>query len=395
MTAEPTDDALLPPEGRLLLLAAQAYPDAGAAARLARTISEGVDWDRFLTTAHAHGVHPLAARTLLACAANLVPAREQQVLRGWLHRTLARNLQLLRGLEAMLNLFQAAGIPVVCLKGPGLAITGYGGLDARASNDLDLLVPPGQLGQATATLLAAGFTRPYPHLTPEEADYFLLDFGYHQSFFRQRDRLTVELHWSLGHEDLGVAEVAESFWSRCHKAEAEGVSLPVMSPVETLLFQARHAAAHGWNVLRHLCDFHAAARRLAPDDWARVAAEARRTQQTAALGVSVLLVREYFGEAIPGPVGSLMGTDRHIHRLARLATRGLRDNLRRGTFHAPSFALPWLLQPGIVAWLRRLQSLSHPCIHERNWIRLPRPLWPLYYVLRPLRLAIKYGRRIG
>lgn len=393
LTTMPPRLPWLPPEARLLLLAAEPCPDARTAPRLGQAIGEGLHWDRFNTTAHAHGVHPLAARTLLASVASCIPAGEQQVLRAWLHRTLGRNLQLVQSLGEILELFQAAAIPVVCLKGPGLAVSAYGGLEARACNDLDLMVPPGQSASAAAALLAAGFARTLGHLTPAERAFFQPEAGHHQIFLRQRDHLMIELHSSLGHEDLGQASVGAPFWSRCDNLWVEGVSLPVLSPLETVLFQARHAAAHGWNVLRHLCDFQAVARRLSPNDWERVAAEARRTRQTTSLGVTTLLVQEYFGAAMPVPVAPLIGTSRRIQWLARQASRGLHANLRLGTCHAPSFALPCLRQPGIMPWLRGFHDLIRPSLRERDWVRLPRPLWPLYYLLKPVRVAVKYGRR--
>ena len=400
VTVPPPIHALLPLEARLLILSAQSRLDAASTARLRQTIEEGVVWARFFRIAHAHGVHPLVARTLLGCGADLMPSREQEVLRGWLHRTFGRNLQLIRGLGEILSSFKTTGIPAVCLKGPGLALRAYGGLEARACNDLDVIVPPGNLARASALLLDLGFERIFPHLTPEERAFFLRGFGHHETFLRQRDRLAVELHWSLGHEELGAASVSDLIWERCEQVGAEGVLLPVMPRVETVLYQARHAGQHWWNVLRHLCDFHETAQQLQPGDWETVVAEAKRSRHSAVLGVTALLVREYFGTAIPGPIERLFGLkgiDRAVHWQAGLASRCLAANLREGAWQRPPVLLGGMRQPGLIAWVRQLAPLlvavSRPCIHERNWVWLPAPLWPLYYLIRPVRLGLKYGRR--
>ena len=45
-------------------------------------------------------------------------------------------------------------------------------------------------------------------------------------------------------------------------------------------------------------------------------------------------------------------------------------------------------------WLRHyMKDAVMPCDLDEAVVRLPRPLSPLYYVIRPIRLAAKYLRR--
>jgi len=370
-------------------VAVEAHHGPEFAARLSEAVAAGVNWNWFLKTAYAHGVHPLAARNVLACEGNHLPPKVEGILRRWLQHTLARNLHLVRGLEEILADFEAAGICVVCLKGPALAASVFGGLEVRASNDLDLIVPREQVERASEVLQAAGFSKAFGNLTSEELRFFRPRFGLPFTFLRSWDRLQVELHWAFERYE-SPPDLA--FWKRSQQVTVEGVSLPIMPPKDVVLFAARHAAVHGWNVLRHLCDFREAGRHLAPADWEAVASAARRTRQTAALAVTALLVRDYFGSAVPESIRMFSARGWRVPWLARRASRHLLENLRVGTARAASPTIAWVLQPGLTAFWHRLELAIRPCVLEREWVRLPRPLWPLYYLLRPVRLILKYGR---
>jgi len=95
-----------------------------------------------------------------------------------------------------------------------------------------------------------------------------------------------------------------------------------------------------WNVLR-TCATSAKLPASGAADWEAVASAARRTRQTAALAVTALLVRDYFGSAVPESIRVFSARGWRVPWLARRASRHLLENLRVGTARAASPTIAW------------------------------------------------------
>jgi Uncharacterised nucleotidyltransferase len=106
-------------------------------------------------------------------------------------RQAERSKRLLAALGEILGAFRAAGVPCLLLKGLGLGARYYGGLDRRATRDIDLLVREGDLRAAEGALEAIGFRR--ASIVPVRA----LALRFTHAFDCVRGDLTVDLHWTL------------------------------------------------------------------------------------------------------------------------------------------------------------------------------------------------------
>jgi hypothetical protein len=175
-----------------LCLRARWEPSALEAARQEVTLQADVDWDVFLQEARREGVSPLLYD--VACGQGLFPPPVEGALRLDYYATARRNALAVRQLEEALCCLDAAGVPVIVLKGAALAQAVYGNVALRPMADLDLLVHERDVPAALDALARVGYERPGAELRP----------GYLSTYCNQVTVTKVggggrpiEVHWHL------------------------------------------------------------------------------------------------------------------------------------------------------------------------------------------------------
>ena len=150
-----------------------------------------------------------------------------------------------------------------------------------------------------------------------------------------------------------------------------------------------HAAKHLWMRLIWICDT-AETLRTQVVDWGVVCAQARTLGIVRMLGVSFWLVQRLFGVDIPGPAQEIADGDSRVRDLgeafaARLARSATYD------FESTEY-FRWILRlrerrPDRGRYLWRL--VWTPGEGDIAAVRLPEALFPLYRVVRAVRLIRK------
>lgn len=375
----------LRPEQGVLLCCARARLGPAERDRLRDLLRSGLSWGRLRRLADYHGLAPLLYRHLSACAADLCPA---DVLRPWhaaAASVLAANMRLSAELVALVKLFRREGIGLAAFKGPVAATAYYGDLGSRTFVDLDVLVPPAQARAACAALVRAGYAPHFP-LRPGWDEVYLRR-SCERVFDRAEPAATVDLHWGLLPPGYSFTPPAGEVWGRLGAVRLGGEEVPTLGPEDTLLFFCLHAAKHDWASLHWLCDL-AELLRARPGldwDWARAAAE--RGGAWRLVQVGLLLARGLLDA--PVPAEALRG-GRGAEALAAEATRDI-----LGGVEHPGPRWPWrsLYFRGMERGRDRARLvhdlLLAPSVHEWGLVPLPPALAPLYYAVRPFRLAVR------
>jgi hypothetical protein len=146
-----------------------------------------------------------------------------------------------------------------------------------------------------------------------------------------------------------------------------------------------HAAKHGWKQLSWLCDIAQLARSRALD-WQALLAQAERLGIERIVSVTFLLAQKLLGAAVPPPFD--------LERDARaeaLALRILQQIVTEEEFDPESLAYFRLMVELRERGRDRASFLWRLCVTpgvgEWSAIQLPRPLFPLYRVVRVFRLS--------
>ena len=379
-----------PPSGRpehaLLLAVARSAADP---AREAEQAADGVDWEAFLALARRNRLLPHAHRLLATWEP--VPETVRSLLRTEFlangNRALGRAAELRRLIRAM----EEAGVTAAAYKGPALAVRAYGHLGLRTYADLDLLVAPADVPAAAGVLEGCGYRSAYAFSPAQDAVFRRTDGDY--PYHHPRTAALVELHCHVSSARFCATLPSAELIARARPVPIGGGEVPAPADDDLFLALCLHGAKHRWARLEWLAAAAALARRAGVDLDAAVrrasAAGARRTTLLA-----LLLARDALGLPVTESIGRALAADPVLHALAGEAralwldaaadeydtAANLRFNfrLRDGAADRARYAARWLFVPSPEDWA---------------WVRLPDALAPLYRVLRPLRLAARYGRR--
>ncbi len=306
-----------------------------------------------------------------------VPEPVQAELKGQYLANALRNQLLAEELARLLSLLGEAGIRAVPLKGVALAQSLYGEVAARVCVDIDILVPPANVDQTIALLLASGYRA-------EPNDPYLsklaLRHGRHFSLVREGRGISflLELHWILVQHSSKNDEAVRDLWAEARPQSCFDAPAFSLSPEWEFLYLSIHAVDHEWRSLKWLIDIHEIVSAW-PIDWPRVVKKAERFELSLPVRQTLAMSSVLLGTPVPScyspaalPAGVKLFPDNPPSEEAEnaLAFRHLR------LLHGP--------------WdkLRYFSSiLFAPKSTDLKFLRLPSALGFLYYLIRPVRLA--------
>ncbi|MEB3308206.1 MAG: nucleotidyltransferase family protein [Cyanobacteriota bacterium] len=269
---------------------------------------------------------------------------------------------MLEELHGILPCFQAAGIPVMLLKGPELASRFHGGLHERGYGDLDLLVH-GRDRRATLQLLS---TLGYAQRSRVLLSRTLMAQVNH-GFDFSRHGVRLDLHWCLSRQP-GFRIDEEGFWQRGVGWSVAGLELTVPHPADELhhlLISAFADLQRGALRLQSLLDLKAVMATLHPFEETAFLA-AREQERTAAVCRSMLAILRALLPAQGNGAAQARSNEPKLTRsqmlgLLQPAPLGLPLKLwcaRRLPVSLPSYGLWWL------ASLPLRAAASHPALRR-------------------------------
>ncbi|MEB3184186.1 MAG: nucleotidyltransferase family protein [Cyanobacteriota bacterium] len=166
----------------------------------------------------------------------------------------------------ILPILQAAGVRVLVVKGPALAMQTIGRPLGRGGGDLDLLLAPQDLPAAVALLTKRGFESP-AGLFPRDLTSFwgrYARWAGHELSLHRPGSPWLDLHWALGTLRTPLPRF-ESLWKERTEVLLNGRSLPTLGLRHAFLHACLHAASDQWMNLHHLLDVVHLAQQLPPD----------------------------------------------------------------------------------------------------------------------------------
>jgi hypothetical protein len=340
-------------------------------------------FDALWRTAVEHRVDLLIAATLPYEATEL-SAEARRALDE--HRAQADVRDLLRHRELcrLVEAFVRHGVPMLILKGAGLAYLVYADTALRPALDMDLWARRADLDAAEAALVDCGYRR----LTEPDTEVASTQrhYGRHDGLGQ---RHVVDLHWRVANPEV-FADVLtfDEAWPRALPIDALGPAARTLDLPDALLLACVHRVAHHHDegLLLWLWDIHLLVSHLDEARLLRVVERARHHRVSSVVAHSLARARECFGTAVPDTV---------------------MDALRQATppepsaqfLDAPSLATE--LRSSLVAldsWSDRWRLLREHLLPPRAYMRAkyatwPGPLLPVAYLHRAVRGAPRWFKR--
>jgi hypothetical protein len=355
-----------------------------------------MEWEYLLRMADEHSMMPLLFWHLADAPPELVPATVLARLRERFHHNAQRNLFLTAKLIKLLNLLKAHELPAIPYKGLVLAASSYGNLALREFVDLDLLVHKRDVPRAKELLSAAGYQPQFRLTRAQEAAF--LRYNCEHAFVHEDDRSMVDLHWAITERFFSFPLDPECLWERLHRVPLGGSDVPTFSPEDSLLILCVHGSKDAWERLKYVCDVAELVRTHQDMDWRRVVERAGRLGSERMLFLGLLLARDLLEMPLPEEVSRRAHTDPAVEVLVRQMS----ERLFRRIDHSPRRFAEMPFRPIHMKMRERLRDKVRYLVRFAtthtvgDWMALPlpKPFFFLYYVLRPIRLARNYGRKL-
>jgi hypothetical protein len=372
-----------------LLIACGALSAARHAPNRVTTLAaEHLDWHLFLRMAAGHGMSAIASRAL-APHANLVPAEILAALRTR-HLTIsARALFLANELLAVIEILDHDGIAAIAFKGPTLAAMAFDEPGLREFSDLDVLVRPAAITGARRSLIAHGYRPQCSDLRAVESPIFQC----YEETFVAADRVTaLDLHWRILPRYLSFPD-DNALWSRAQRIELRGRSLSTLAIEDLVLFLCVHGAKHGWPLLSWICDLAGLLHRNSAIDWQAMLVRADSVHAHRSLMLGLRLAHDLMDAPIPPGLIASLTDDPIVARLTRRVLQAMFRNFGDRTGLAQELMIPLRSIESTRAKIRYLAGRAFtPTLDDWHAMPLPAPLFPLYYLTRPFRLAFAQAK---
>jgi len=360
----------------------------GPADRIREGLSSPLDWPRLLDLVDHHRVVPQVYGALSALS-YLVPSQPLNALRSRYQDNARNALWFTAELARILNHLEAGGIKAMPFKGPVLAQTLYGEVTGRQFGDLDILILPADVPKAKGALLALGY-QCEPQLRPQDEPAYLAS-GCGYVFHSPAGRNLLDLQWRIVPRFYSIDFEVADLLKRADEIVVNGCPMRTLRPEDLLLVLCVHAAKHVWTQLSWLCDIAQLAKSRCLD-WNAIQDEANRLGIERIVNLNLLLAHKLLGSPLPKPTchserseESVVGRNRET---ADAILRIIERSTPCDTESLPYFRLMLRLRERRQDQARFLWRLTvTPSVSEWSAVRLPKPLQPLYRLVRLSRLV--------
>src|ERR1700674_1628357 len=376
-------------EEELLLCCARTRIDAEMASRIRQLLQGDVDWVYLIKLATEHQIAPLLSHNLWEMFPDACPAPILDQLRSLLRANAARNIFLAYQLIKVVELLEAHGIPTIAYKGPILAESIYGNVALRWFVDLDVWVHPWNYHfRVTDELVAHGW-----QVTSEGTDW--------ERTCTNPSGVQLDVHAGLASRHMPFRLDFDQVWNRCVKVTVAGEELKTFAPPDLLMVLCVQLSKDAGIAIRlpliKVCDIAESVRSYQHLDWIALLREADSLGVRRRLSLGLLTADHMLGLAVPKHV---WWNDQVVPDLTSLVTH-IRERVLGET--GIGYSRPDLLDGS--RWFSEVQECLQdrvklfreffravtPNVRDYSLVRLPRALFPLYYLVRPIRLVRKHS----
>jgi len=365
-----------------------------AIAKEIREIAQGpLDWDYVINTAAENSVMPLLGRSLESLAGEILPPVWTNRVKGACRANTLRCLLLTGELIKILDQLEGRKILAIPYKGPVLAVQAFGDIALREYEDIDLVICQRDLSKAHEVMLGLGFRPRFPWIHSSGysgASASLIPGEY--NYVDDARRIIVELHTEITLRHFPIAPDLDEISQWLVPISLSGHTVRTFSPADNLSALCIHGAKDIWERISWVADISELIQVENGIDWDAVwkRAEEFRAERMVSLGLA--LASDLLEAPLPAEVRSRVEKDEFATATAReLKIKLLQRNPQPLSGAARIRFRRRMIAGNISGWRYAARLAMAPAEEDWETIRLPRPLSPLYFALRPLRLLQKYG----
>lgn len=379
-------------EAAAVVVACRIFVGTATVAEFQEVVSvNGFDWRAFYRLAGVHHIRPIVFKAIHTAD---LPDDIRQKLQQMSRRFALRNLDHARELVRLSKLFAAQHITAVPYKGSVLGVKYYKDLTLRESSDLDFLMDTGAKHVLALKEVMAGAGYIDKSDIPESFLNTYLKYSREYSFDMmegEERKFHAEFHWYVASQ---VFDFDRPMPNKVLFESAGSMDL-LNEPVKTLSDEGNllsvvlhHGLNQKWGQLKYVMDMCMVLQHSKELDLDRVRGIVKAYGFAKPLELGVFLVAEMLG--VKAGEGISPPTDAQHYHYALFAEktgdRKLSGMLREGLRIKDGFAARCRLV------LKYIIYALAPSILDYRFVRLPRILYPLYAIIKPIRLLLSKRR---
>ena len=387
------------PEIELLLCCNNIHTETTPSERIESLLQKNIDWNYLLKQACQQGVFLLLYQNLVQHYPESIPKNIQPQLQAYSQIKTARNLFLSKKLCQLIKLFENNNIKVIPFKGAALAASAYQSLTKREFCDIDLIIKEEDFSRVKDILTNQGY-QPRNQLQP-----------WGQVFSNKDDSIHIDIHWQLAPSCFPYRVDFEQLWQRCETVSILNQQVTNLSTEDSLLIlclQVVKDAHYRQEKLKQVYDI-AQIIKNQKLDWEVVIQRARDlgSERLLLFGLGIanrllqveipeelqqkieddLIVKFYLNRVVE----QLFSKEDTQHQLFGIFEQGLMQGLY-------GFILRALMLLERSNWGKHnrylfghlISYIFKPNSNDLEYVSLPGFLYILYYLVRPIRLGLKF-----
>ena len=368
---------------------------------------QGIDWTYLIQISAHHGIIPLLYQNLSTTYPELVPQPILSQMKDYCQSNIQHNLLLTQELFKLLTLFQKHKIPAIPFKGPVLAVSVYGNLALRPFCDLDILIDEQNFLKAKTLVISHKYRLKY-------------ELSWQTTFVDKNHQINLDLHCGLTPSYFPFPFNFEDLWQQTKPILLLNKKIVNLSPEDLLIILCLQVAKDTWEKRGQLLKIYDIAQLLHTHqdfDWQKIIEYASNRSIERLLFLGLFMADDLFGIVLPieiqQEVQERIQKDLVIKLYIDRVYKEIFSNMnnlykQRNNYFSNFFehlTLIFLarlliepspkngLYPGYFVW-QFIHLLATPIKEDKLFFMLPQYLDFLYYLIRPIRLMIKYSSRL-
>ena len=378
------------PEIKLIIACARTEITPEIQADIKEQVARTIDWQKVISLSSFHRVSALLYNSLTKTCPDSVPPEILNRLKKIYTDNAVLNLSFSIKLLKIIDLFNKKNIQAIPFKGPVIAEKAYEDLNLRSFSDLDILIKKKDVLTAKNLLAQHGFKAEII-LSPEHEQKYL-EHENSISFY-DKNNLSIDLHWEITGRYLLNHIYFESIEDRLQTTLFLGKKIISIPDDVMLVYLCVHGTSHCWDRFEWLCCFVELIKKQNEENIinAFYLATAMGAKRIFLLGL--YLGQDLLDAQYPEKLEKAFAYDQGVISCANKIKKQIFEQKTYSDGDAAwRFSLVHLLIRD--SYFDRFRYLVYlftmPTIKE--WTKYPLPSWltPLYYLIRPFRLAITY-----
>lgn len=394
--------AVISPEVELLLTCCRTKIDLDQQARILHLLQPSIDWHTLVRLANAHGVQTLLYQSVKSVGENQIPVAVLRDLTVYAQQISIFNTILTRDLLKILDLLETHDIRALPFKGPVLAASVYGSISLRHFCDLDILVSPQDFAKTIEVLVAEGYQLAYEwNLLDQDLELTLRNSKSEYQLIK--DAVSIDLHQTLTVERFLSSQFTfEYLWGNRESVLVSGHTFYSFGSDDLLMYLCIHGSKDCWRKLKWICDLSECIQQTPGRDWQYFLQRADQMRCERMVLLGLCLTHQVLETELPDVVQAEIDAHPGCSRLAQDFAQRLFDqeNELGRSFTPQKFIRHWQMtetRRDRIACILDIRRPIHgfwlkclPNVNDRDFLVLPKPLYFLYFLIRPLRLGLKH-----